>query len=65
MQPLCTAATLALLQAVNANPVNLARQANTIDYNAAPPNLSTLADGSLFETWRSAVVLAGDRSLAN
>ncbi|KAI4594714.1 hypothetical protein KJ359_007517 [Pestalotiopsis sp. 9143b] len=23
-----------------------------IDYNSAPPNLSTLANGSLFETWR-------------
>lgn len=28
----------------------VARQA--IDYNAAPPNLSTLANSSLFETWR-------------
>ncbi|KAF3001701.1 hypothetical protein E8E14_000211 [Neopestalotiopsis sp. 37M] len=24
----------------------------SIDYNSAPPNLSTLANGSLFETWR-------------
>lgn len=24
----------------------------TIDYNAAPPNLSTFANASLFETWR-------------
>ncbi|PLB53318.1 extracellular invertase [Aspergillus steynii IBT 23096] len=31
----------------------LAGQAvDAIDYNAAPPNLSTLANGSLFETWR-------------
>lgn len=30
-----------------------ARQAATvIDYNAAPPNLSTLANSSIFETWR-------------
>ncbi|KAE8154075.1 glycosyl hydrolase [Aspergillus avenaceus] len=26
--------------------------ASAIDYNAAPPNLSTLANGSLYETWR-------------
>lgn len=25
---------------------------STIDYNSAPPNLTTLANGSLFETWR-------------
>ncbi|EUC31783.1 glycoside hydrolase family 32 protein [Bipolaris zeicola 26-R-13] len=30
----------------------LVRQPTTIDYNAAPPNLSTLANNSLFETWR-------------
>lgn len=29
-----------------------ARQAGDIDYNAAPPNLSTLANNSLFDTWR-------------
>jgi beta-fructofuranosidase len=27
-------------------------QNGTIDYNAAPPNLSTLANSSLFDTWR-------------
>ncbi|KFY00614.1 hypothetical protein O988_03218 [Pseudogymnoascus sp. VKM F-3808] len=27
-------------------------QHHAIDYNHAPPNLSTLANGSLFETWR-------------
>ncbi|KAB8235941.1 glycoside hydrolase family 32 protein [Aspergillus alliaceus] len=26
--------------------------ASAIDYNAAPPNLSTLANGSLYDTWR-------------
>lgn len=26
--------------------------AEAVDYNAAPPNLSTLANGSLYETWR-------------
>ena len=26
--------------------------AASIDYNSAPPNLSTLANGTLFETWR-------------
>jgi len=28
------------------------RQDAGLNYNAAPPNLSTLANGTLFETWR-------------
>lgn len=41
MKPSSAALLLAAGQAVDA-----------IDYNAAPPNLSTLANGSLYETWR-------------
>jgi beta-fructofuranosidase len=33
------------------NPL-LPRQSNVTDYNSAPPNLTTLANASLFETWR-------------
>jgi beta-fructofuranosidase len=28
------------------------RQAGGLDYNSAPPNLSTLANNSIYDTWR-------------
>lgn len=42
---------LLLAAAASATPLQI-RQASSIDYNAAPPNLSTLPADSLFETWR-------------
>ncbi|CAI7609362.1 unnamed protein product [Penicillium glandicola] len=48
--------TMKLSSATTAVLVNGAFAANvhksSIDYNSAPPNLSTLANASLFETWR-------------
>jgi beta-fructofuranosidase len=37
---------------VNILSVNTKRQAGGLDYNSAPPNLSTLGNNTLFDTWR-------------
>lgn len=39
------------LSATAATAASLAAR-QSIDYNVAPPNLSTLANASLFDTWR-------------
>nr|AHC54391.1 fructosyltransferase [Aspergillus niger] len=45
-------ASVLLGSAAAASPSMQTRASVVIDYNVAPPNLSTLPNGSLFETWR-------------
>ena len=37
---------------VNILSTHAKRQAGSLDYNSAPPNLSTLGNNTLFDTWR-------------
>jgi hypothetical protein len=37
---------------VNLLSAHAKRQAGGLDYNSAPPNLSTLGNNSIFDTWR-------------